>query len=197
MRKTHRWILHIVTAFMGCLSFVAGGYAQNLEKGDVEATAQLGIVAGVGTHGSLNGSVGTAITDKLFAFGELGWIPLGGANATVNGIPGGNINFESGGRILSFMVGAQYQLREMTLFTPYAAGALGLVHSSQSVTQTLGGTTTNVSLSNSNFYVSFGGGARHYFNDKWGFKPEFMIFAGDNTFFRFGAGVFYEFGSRR
>jgi hypothetical protein len=196
MRKTYRWIVFVLT-LLDCFAHTELGYAQNLEKGDAEATAQIGLVAGVGTHASLNGNVGTAVTDKVFAFAELGWIPLGGTSASFNTIPGANINFKSGGRILSFMAGAQYQLREMTSFTPYAVGALGLVHASQNVSQTLGGTTTNVSVSNSNFYVGVGGGARHYFNESWGFKPELMIFLGKDTFFRFGAGFFYEFGSHR
>src|SRR5262249_21936921 len=145
MRKPYRWSLFVVTAFMGCLAYTEQGYAQSLERGDAEATAQLGIVAGVGTHASLNGSIGAAVTDKVFAFGELGWIPRGGTTASVNTIPGSNINFESGGRILTFMAGGQYQLHTVNAFTPYAVGALGLVHASQSVTQTLGGTTTNAS----------------------------------------------------
>jgi hypothetical protein len=61
------------------------------------------------------------------------------------------------------------------------------------VESTVGGSVQNVSSSSNNFYVSFGGGARYYVKDSWGFKPEFMIFAGDNTFFRFGAGIFYQF----
>jgi opacity protein-like surface antigen len=195
MRKKDRWIGFVVIALM-CLANAKIGFAQNLEKGDVEGTAQLGIVAGVGTHASLSGKIGKAVTDKVLAFGEIGWIPLGGTTASVNSIPGSNINFESSGRIWSFMAGAEYQLRAMTSFTPYVSGALGLVHSSQKVSQTLGGATTNASVSSNNLYVGFGGGARRYFNENWGFKPELMVFAGDNTFFRFGAGVFYEFRRR-
>ena len=64
----------------------------------------------------------------------------------------------------------------------------------QNFTSTVGGSTTNIDFSDTDFYASFVGGARYYVKDNWGFKPELTIFAGSDTFFRFAAGMFYQFG---
>jgi opacity protein-like surface antigen len=188
--KTNDCIKRTVAGVVGCLLLAASGYAQTLEKGEVEATGQVGIVTGIKTHASFAASAGKAITDRIFAQGEFGYIPLGGTSFTV---PGGGPQFSSGGSVMSFMGGAQYQFSERNSFIPYAGGAVGIVRFSGSVTSTSGGTTTTADASDSDFYVSLSGGARYYVKDRWGFKPEFTIFAGDDTFFRFGVGFFYQF----
>jgi hypothetical protein len=187
------WPARLVTVLAVCVFLTSAGYAQSMEKGQVEVTGQAGLVAGIGEHASLGASLGAAANERVFVLGEFSWIPLGGAS-TSGTSPGGSFEFASSGRILTFMMGAQYQLRETRSFVPYVGGALGVVHGSGSFTSTIGGSTTQTSFSNSDFYVSFGGGARYYVSDRWGFKPEFMIFAGDDTFFRFGGGIFYQFG---
>ena len=179
-------------AFAGvvsCLLLAATGYAQSLEKGDMEMTGQVGIVTGIKTHASFAASAGKAVTDRVFALGEFGYIPMGGTSISTTGF-----QFSSGGKVMSFMGGAQYGFTEKKSFIPYAGGALGVVHSSGSVETTVNGQTTTTDVSNSDFYVSFGGGARYYVKDRWGFKPEFMIFAGNDSFFRFAVGMFYRFG---
>jgi hypothetical protein len=193
LKKNNR-LMQVMAAAVACLVVASSGYAQQLDKGSIETTGQVGIATGIGTQASFAGTVGTAVTSKVFVLGEFGWIPLGGANAS-GSTPGGSFfELSTGGKVLSFMAGAQYQFNETRSFVPYAGAALGLVHSSGSVESTVGGSVQNVSTSSNNFYVSFGGGARYYVKDRWGFKPEFMIFAGDDTFFRFGAGIFYQFG---
>jgi hypothetical protein len=182
----------VIVAAFGLLG-AAAAHAQTMEKGQVEVTGQAGFVAGIGTHGSLAGKVGGAVNDRVFVFGELGWVPLGGAS-TSGTTPGGFFEFASSGRILTFMGGAHYQFRESRSFIPYAGGGLGVVHGSGSVTSTVGGSTTSTSFSSSNFYASLGGGARYYVTSRWGFKPEMMIFVGDDTFVRLAGGIFYQFG---
>jgi len=191
--KTNNRLTQIIAAAVGCFVIATSGYAQNTEIGKVEATGQVGIVGGIGTHASLGLSGGTALNDRVFAFGEFSWIPLGGASITTTS-PNSFFELATSGRILTFMAGAHYQFRETRKFIPYAGGALGLVHGSGSTTQTIGGTTTETNFSNDNFYVSLGGGARYYVNDRWGFKPEIMVFVGDDSFVRFGGGIFYQFG---
>ena len=190
--KKNNSLMQVIAAAVACLVIASSGYAQQLQKGKIEATGQVGIAAGIGTQASFAGSVGGAVSDNVLVLGEFGWIPLGGASASGT-TPGGAFQFSAGGKVLSFMAGAQYQFGETRSFVPYAGAALGVVHSSGDVESTVGGSVQNVSSSSNNFYVSFGGGARYYVKDSWGFKPEFMIFAGDNTFFRFGAGIFYQF----
>ena len=62
-----------------CLLLTVSGYAQSLEKGEVEGTGQVGIVTGIDTHASFAGSLGKAVTDNVFALGEFGYVPMGGA----------------------------------------------------------------------------------------------------------------------
>src|SRR5262245_128856 len=192
MMKTNNRLTQILAAAVGCLVIVMSGYAQHTEKAKIEATAQAGIVADRGTHAWLAGSVGTAVADKVFAFGEMSWIPLGGSSVTVTG-PGG-FESASSGRILTFMAGAHYQFEKQKSFIPYAGASLGVVHGSGSTSQTIGGVTTETSFSTSDFYMGLSGGARYYVNDHWGFKPELTWFVGSNKFVRFGGGVFYQFG---
>jgi hypothetical protein len=175
-------------AFAGvvcCLLLAATGYSQSLEKGDMEVTGQVGIVTGINTHASFAASAGKAVTDKVFVLGEFSYIPLGGAEAS-----GSGFEFSAGGRVVTFMGGAQYQFGERKSFIPYAGGALGVVHSS--FESTVNGTTLDVS--NNDFYVSLSGGARYYVKDRWGFKPELTLFAGTDSFWRFAVGMFYRFG---
>ena len=177
-----------------CLLLTVSGYAQSLEKGEVEGTGQVGIVTGIdSTHASFAGSLGKSITDNVFALGEFGYVPMGGASASGNS-PTGGFNIDAGGRLLTFMVGAQYQFNQRGYFVPYAGAGLGFVHASANFSSTVGGSTTSVDVSNTDFYASFVGGARYYVKDNWGFKPELTIFAGSDTFFRFAAGMFYQFG---
>jgi opacity protein-like surface antigen len=193
MMKRNNRFTQIIAAVVGCFVIATSGYAQQTERGKLEATGQLGVVTGIGTHVSLGTSIGTAVSDRVFAFGEFSWIPLGGASTTIQS-PNNFFELATGGRILSFMAGAHYQFRQTRSFIPYAGASLGVVHGSGSTTQTIGGTTTSTSFSNDSFYVGLSGGARYYMNDNWGFKPELTIFAGDDAFVRFGGGIFYQFG---
>jgi hypothetical protein len=191
--KNNNLLMQVIAAAVACLVVASSGYAQQLDKGSIETTGQVGIATGIGTQASFAGTIGTAVTSKVFVLGEFGWIPLGGANAS-GSTPGGSFELSTGGKVLSFMAGAQYQFNETRSFVPYAGAALGLVHASADFESSVPGSAQNVHVSSNNFYVSFGGGARYYVKDRWGFKPEFMVFAGEDTFFRFGAGIFYQFG---
>ena len=191
MKKNNR-LMQVVAAAVACLAVASSGYAQQLDKGKVEVSGQVGVAAGIGTQAAFAGSVGTAIKDNLLVLGEIGWVPLGGADAS--GSSSGNpFQFSAGGKVLSFMAGAQYQFSAKSSFVPYAGLAMGVVYTSGDVQSTVGGVTQSADFNRGDFYVSIGGGARYHIKDNWGFKPEFTIFAGDNTFFRFGAGVFYQF----
>ena len=190
--KNNNRLMQIIAAAVACVFVATSGYAQQLEKGKVEATGQVGLAFGIGTRASFAGTLGAAINERIFVLGEFGWIPLGGASAS-GSIPGGVFEIDSGGNLFSFMAGAQYQFNPQGSIVPYAGAALGVVHSSGSFESNFNGEMQNISVSNNNFYVSFGGGARYYVKDRWGFKPEFMIFAGDDTYFRFGIGMFYQF----
>lgn len=188
--KLSKRLVWTITTSLCCLTLASTGYAQTLDAGEVEVTGQAGIVAGVGTHASFAASAGKAINDRLFLQGEFGYVPLGGGSGSVS-TPGGGFQFASGGKLLSFMGGAQYQFNDYNNFAPYAGAAIGVLRSSFESVIT-GASNLNVSGSSSDFYASFSGGARYYVKDRWGFKPEFTIFAGTDSFFRFGVGIFYQ-----
>lgn len=192
MKRNNR-LTQMIAAAAGCLVIAASGYAQNLEQGKVEGAAQVGIVADLGTRASLAGSVGTALSDRVFAFGEFGWIPLGGGSISTAS-PGSFLELANSGRVLTFMFGGHYAFDESHSVIPYLGAAIGGVHQSASFTRTEGGVSTTTTASRGNFYVNLSAGARYYVKDNWGLKPEVTWFVGDDNFIRFGGGVFYTFG---
>jgi opacity protein-like surface antigen len=191
MMKTNTRLRHVILV-IGCLALSSSVFAQDFEQRQIETTGQIGVVSGIGTHTALAGSVGTAITPKILAFGEFGWIPTGGSSITSN-TPGNAFSFDSSSRVLSLMGGVQYQFKKTHSLVPYGTAGLGLVRASGDVTQTVGGTTSQFNSSSNNLYVSLGAGARYYVKTNWGFKPEITVFAGNDSFVRVGAGVFYQF----
>jgi hypothetical protein len=165
-------------------------YAQDVEKGQIEATGQVGVVAGLGTHASVGGSVGRGATDHIFVVGEFSYIPLGGGRVE-------SFGFQSGGSAKSygFNFMGQYHFRSAgSSVAPYGGAGLAVLHSSVNFSSTVGGVSGGVSSSDTDAYLSLGGGFRYYSSDRWGFKPELMVFIGSNSFVRIGGGVFYQFG---
>jgi opacity protein-like surface antigen len=97
-------------------------------------------------------------------------------------------------KAFNFNVGGQYQFSRADSMTPYAGFGLGVLHASSSYSSTFGGTTVSGSSSSSDLYFNVGGGLRYFVNERWGLRPEMMIFAGSNTYVRIGGGIFYHFG---
>jgi hypothetical protein len=76
---------------------------------------------------------------------------------------------------------------------PFVAGAVGIAQTS--VSGTAGGVSLNVSESQSDLAVHFGGGLRIYLGENWGVRPEFKVMRlPGETFSRAAVGVFYQFG---
>ena len=170
---------------------ITEGYGQEKEKGQIEATGQIGFVSGIGTHGAFGGSGGTALNEHVLVFGEFLYIPLGSSTVRVLGV-----NQSVSARGFNFDGGLQYQFRKNGSMVPYAGVGLGLLHSSASISTNFSfqGFNFNAGGSSNDFYVNVGGDIRYYVSEQWGVRPELTIFAGPNTFVRIGAGVFYEFG---
>jgi opacity protein-like surface antigen len=167
----------------------AVGFGQDMARGQVEATGQLGLVGGIGTHASIGGSLGYAYTERIFLQGELSYIPLGGGSVSI-------LNVETSGsaKAINFNASAYYLFPTSGMVAPYAGGGLGITRTSANVSTTAGGVNFSADSSATDLYVNFGGGLRYHMNDRWGFKPELMIFAGSETYIRVAAGVFYQFG---
>jgi Outer membrane protein beta-barrel domain len=176
-------------AVVACVLVSAACYAQ--EPRLVEANAQVGIVSGIGTHGSFGGGMGLELTPRVLGYGEFSYIPLGGAS---NSLPAFGLRAGASAKAVNFNIGGQYQFSRADSMTPYAGFGLGVLHASSSYSSTFGGTTVSGSSSSSDLYFNIGGGLRYFVNERWGLRPEMMIFAGSNTYVRIGAGIFYHFG---
>jgi hypothetical protein len=190
LRSNFKW-KNVVVVLISLNLGAAALYGQDLQKGQSEVTGHAGLVAGIGTHPSFGGTIGTVVTDKLFVLGEFSYMPLGVGSVEAFG-------FRSGGSAKAgiFNFGGQYLFRKSGSLAPYAGAGLAIVHSSVDYSSTFGGTTTSVSAGGTDAYLSLSGGARYYASDRWGFKPEFTVFLGSNTFVRIGGGIFYQFGEK-
>jgi len=167
------------------------GYGQDMEQGQIEATGQIGFVTGIGTHGAFGGSFGAALNERVLAFGEFLYIPLGSSTEHILGV-----DRSVSARAFNFDAGLQYQFRKHGSMVPYAGVGLGVLHSTASIPNSFSFQGLNFSAggSSNDFYANLGAGVRYYVSEQWGFRPEFTIFAGPSTFVRIGGGVFYEFG---
>ena len=176
-------------AALAVISSVAS-FGQGLVPGSVEVTGHLGVVSGIGSHGSFGGSVGTPITDRMMLSGDLSYIPLGGGSVSINGATS-----SSSAKAFNFNGNLQYQFTPAHAVVPYAGAGLGFLHSSFSSSSNLPGTTPfSAQGGSTDLYFNMGGGLRYYVNERWGFRPEFMVFAGSNTYVRLAGGIFYKFG---
>jgi len=180
--------LFVITVFAVITSVAS--YGQGIVPGNVEVTGHLGLVSGIGSHGSFGGSLGTPITDHMILSGDLSYIPMGGSSVTINGATA-----SSSAKAFNFNGNLQYQFKASHAVIPYAGAGLGFLHSSFNSTSNLGGTGPFVVQgSSTDMYFNMGGGLRYFVNERWGFRPELMIFAGSNTYVRLAGGVFYKFG---
>ena len=188
MRKTSE-LLGRVAVTMALIG-VAGiaSYGQKGIPTNLEVTGHLGMVTGIGSHGSFGGSVGGPVTDRLLLSGDLSYIPLGGGSVTMFGS-----TTTTSSRAFNFNGNLQYQFDAKRAVVPYAGAGLGFLHSSFSVSRSGAGSFT-AGGSSTDLYFNAGGGFRYYVKERWGFKPEFMMFAGPNTYVRFAGGMFYQFG---
>jgi len=177
-----------MTAFVVVMSIAS--YGQGVVPHNLEVTGQLGLVSGIGSHGSFGGSLGGPITDRLTLSGDLSYIPLGGSNVTILGS-----SLRSSAKAFNFNGNLQYQFNPFRGGTvPYAGAGLGFLHSSFDASSNVVGSGFNISGSSTDMYFNVGGGLRYYVKERWGFRPEFMVFAGSNTYVRFAGGFFYQFG---
>lgn len=164
--------------------------AAETEPGTTEAAAFGGLVAGVGTHGTLGGGVAYAATKRVWAVGEFSYIPGPSEMFAVLGVVG-----KMTARAYDFNAGIHYQFPTKELkAVPYVASGLGGLRGSASARVTYMGQSQVVKESDTSFYFNVGGGLRYRISGNWGIRPELKIFAGDDTFVRVAIGIFYQFG---
>jgi len=192
MMKLSRILSQSTLVVLACLVLSSYAFGADLEKGQVEATALVGIVTGIGgTHTVVGVGGGKAIRNNITLNGEVSYIPLGSNSIDVLGV-------QSSYSLKAYTVdfGGQYQFKHVGKFDPYAGIGVGWIHSSasSSVNATIAGFNFSGGSSDNNAYVKFGGGGRYFVGDRWGVKPELMIYAGNNTFARISGGIFYMFG---
>jgi len=185
-----RWSL-----WLAVISLVLYGDVVSLKAAEIEAgTAQVagfgGLVAGIGTHGTVGGGVAYAARERVLAVGEFSYIPGGSQKVT-----GAGFTAKASARAYDFNGGIHFQfpLKEPKA-VPYVGAGIGALHGSASGSATVMGSTFSSKVSATDFYFNFGGGLRYYISDRWGVRPELKIFAGDETFLRLAIGIFYQFG---
>jgi hypothetical protein len=180
--------LVVLAAFVVLASIAS--YGQSIVPGNIEVTGHLGVVGGIGSHGSFGGSLGAPITDHLILSGDLSYIPLGGGSVTILGS-----TTRTSAKAFNFNGNLQYQFKPVHALVPYAGAGLGFLHSSfDTSNNVLGLGSFSAQGSSTDLYFNIGGGSRYYVKERWGFRPEFMIFAGSNTYVRLAGGIFYQFG---
>lgn len=183
-------ILQILERVLGIAVFVmVATVASSYGQGNMEVTGHLGIVSGIGSHGSFGGSLGVPVSDSLILSGDLSYIPMGGGSVTTQGSTS-----SSSARALNFNGTLQYQFKQTHDFAPYAGAGLGLLHSSFDTSSNIPGASFSVTGGSTDFYFNIGGGFRYFVSDRWGFRPELMVFAGPSTYMRLAGGIFYRFG---
>src|SRR5262245_53258281 len=177
------------------IALVVAMSAASYGQGSIEVSANVGVVGGIGSHGSLGGSIATPVSDRLILSGDFGYIPMGSSSMTITAIGGvGGTTTTASGKAFNSNGSLQYQFDQEHSVLPYAGAGFGFLRSSADVSTNapLPG-TIRVRVSSTDAYFNFGGGLRYYVKPNWGFRPEFMIFAGSNTFVRFAGGIFYQF----
>jgi hypothetical protein len=177
-----------ITAFVMVAS-VASLYAQGITPGNMEVTGHLGVVSGIGSHGSFGGSLGAPVSKSFIVSGDLSYIPMGGGSVTAVGS-----TTSAGARAFNFNGTLQYQFKQAHALVPYAGAGLGFLHSSFETWSSILGSSFSVSGSSTDLYFNVGGGLRYFVNERWGFRPELMVFAGADTYVRIAGGIFYRFG---
>jgi len=157
----------------------------------VEVTGNLGVVGGLGgSHGSFGGSIGAPVTDRMILSGDLSYIPLGGSSVTMLGL-----TTSASAKAFNFNGNLQYQFKRAGDVVPYAGAGLGALRSSFHTSSDGFLGPIEVKGSSTDVYFNMGGGFRYYVKgQRWGFRPELMIFAGSNTYVRLAGGIFYRIG---
>jgi hypothetical protein len=213
---------HVALLSMLCIAFMlapAPLSAQSpMEQGTLDLSGSLGVSFGLnslsdafrreftinlpggsvafdpGSNTKLNygAAVGYAVRNRLVAVGEVVRTRIADSKALVQiGPVSTSLGIHLG--LLEVTGGAQYELPVANgKAFPFVAGALGFARSQASASNSLGLDLDNAAT---DFTVNWGGGARIYIGPRWGIRPEFkVVHVPDETFFRAGVGVFYQFG---
>src|SRR5207237_633578 len=85
MNNTSRIRMLCLIATIGLFLMTGLVYGQEMQKGQIEATGQIGLVSGIGTHPAFGASVGTALNDRVLVSGEFLYIPLGSSTVRILG----------------------------------------------------------------------------------------------------------------
>src|SRR5262245_52778742 len=135
-----------ITAFV-LVAIAASSYGQSFETG-TEVTGHLGIVDGIGSHGSFGGSLSAPVGDRLILSGDLSYIPMGGGRVTMFGS-----TTSSSARAFNFNGTLQYEFKPTRAVVPYAGAGLGFLRSSfDSSSNVPGGSSISVSGSSTDLY---------------------------------------------
>ncbi len=178
-------VLSAIIVFCAAPLFAQADYAELAGFG--------GFVSGIGTHGTVGGSLGYSTSRHIMPIVEFSYVPLG------------SDEFAFGGRFSRTLVRRDSRAYEFNgglhirfptsrwRVIPYGAFGLGFVRSSVEIDNVRVGEPYSRDFSDTDFAASFGGGMRYPIAGGFGFRPEIKVFTTGSTWVRFSAGIYYEF----
>src|SRR4249920_1469565 len=108
MKKLSRTLPQLFIAIVACLAVSSYAFGADLEQGQAEATALVGVVTGIGTHTVIGFGGGKAIRNNLSLNAEFSYIPLGSGSIDVLGVQS-----SYSAKALTFDFGVQYQFKQL------------------------------------------------------------------------------------
>lgn len=150
-----------------------------IAKGEDEGTGVVGLADRTFLFG---GTFTRGVSDSVGAWGEAYVLPGGTTSVEAVNVSGSAMLFGGG-------VSYNFKNTVRGRFVPYASGGIGVLRAT--ARGSFGGNA--FSGSGSSAYLCFGGGGRYYVNERWGIRPELMVYTGNGSFVRASVGLFYQF----
>ncbi|HEU0139438.1 MAG TPA: outer membrane beta-barrel protein [Bryobacteraceae bacterium] len=152
-----------------------------------------GFVSGIGTHGTVGGSLGYSTSRHIMPILEFSYIPLG-SDEFAFGDRFSRTLVRRDSRAYEFNGGLHIRFpMSRWRAVPYGAFGLGFVRSSVEIDSASFLQQYSNRLSDTDFAASFGGGVRYPIAGGFGLRPEIKVFTTGSTWVRFSAGIYYEF----
>lgn len=204
-------IRNLIVACAGAAMLAGAAIAQQapiIRQGVTEVGGFVGASFGIDqTRVMGGGNVVYSLTREFMPFGEFSYFPGIGHQASVVGIPGGELTYSV--PLEDFNAGFHFRIPiPRSRIIPYGVFSVGGIHTpARTITATLPvpGSTTGATTQQqfpvdaaTEFAVSGGGGIRYYTTERLGFRAEFKAYkptSGQytNPFYRVAFGFFYQF----
>jgi hypothetical protein len=176
----------LIAAICLCSPPILLAQSNDTDGGEVAAFA--GGVFGLGTHGTVGGSAGAAISRYALALFEGSYTPLG--SNTIQPWPEKSTVARS--HLTDFDVCFHIRVPLKERWAPYGILGVGLLWNGLRQ-ESLDSHGYQVSYHWNQFNAGFltGAGVRYFVGENWGIRPEFKVIISKQTFTQVSMGVFY------